>query len=165
MARKKSVINSTFMSHGTLGSTDLEATRKFYEDFLGLEIIRTSKVSMMVRLGGEHVYAVVQQRQLDKMPRINHNGIDVPSDSDVDAAHAACLEQQEKWGLTGITKPIQQHGTYSFHFSDNDDNAWEILSNPEGGYTWIFEQGEQEGRGHWDKNFRKQLLETEAGSA
>jgi catechol 2,3-dioxygenase-like lactoylglutathione lyase family enzyme len=163
MARKKSVVNSTFMSHGTLGSTDLEATRKFYEAFLGLEIIRTSKVSMMVRLGGEHVYAVVQQRQLDKMPRINHNGIDVPSDSDVDAAHAACLEQQEKWGLTGITKPIQQHGTYSFHFSDNDDNAWEILSNPQGGYTWIFEQGDQEGRGHWDKNFRQKLVEIEAG--
>jgi hypothetical protein len=109
------------------------------------------------------VGAVVQQRQPDKMPRINHNGIDVPSDSDVDAAHAACLEQQEKWGLTGITKPIQQHGTYSFHFSDNDDNAWEILSNPQGGYTWIFEQGDQEGRGHWDKNFRQKLVEIEAG--
>jgi catechol 2,3-dioxygenase-like lactoylglutathione lyase family enzyme len=35
MARKNSVIKSKFISHGTLGSTDLEATRKFYEEFLG----------------------------------------------------------------------------------------------------------------------------------
>jgi len=158
MAQTKSVINSTFLSHGTLGSKDLEASRKFYEEFLGLEVIRTSKVSMMVRLGGEHVYAVVQKRDLDKMPRINHNGVDVPSDADVDAAHAACLEHAEKWSLSGITKPIQQHGTYSFHFSDLDGNAWEILSNPKGGYQWIFEQGDLEGRGHWDKNFRKDRL-------
>lgn len=165
MAHKNSVINSTFLSHGTLGSKDLEASRKFYEEFLGLEVIRTSKISMMVRLGGDHVYAVVQKRHLDKMPRINHNGVDVPSDADVDAAHAACIEQQEKWGLSGITEPIQQHGTYSFHFSDHDGNAWEILSNPKGGYQWIFEQGDLEGRGHWDKNFRKDKMPAEAGQA
>ena len=41
-----------------------------------------------------------------------------------------------------------------FKFWDLDDNCWEILSNPKDGYTWIFEQGDQEGRGHMDRNFR-----------
>jgi catechol 2,3-dioxygenase-like lactoylglutathione lyase family enzyme len=165
MPEKTSVIKSKFISHGTLGSTDLDATRKFYEEFLGLEVARTSKISMMVRLGGEHVYAVVQKRHVDKMPRVNHNGIDVNNDAEVDEAYQACLDQAEKWGLTGITKPVQQHGTYSFHFTDGDGNAWEILSNPRGGYTWIFEQGDLEGRGHWDKNFRDRLADAEAGGA
>jgi hypothetical protein len=35
-----------------------------------------------------------------------------------------------------------------------DDNAWEILSNPKGGYTWIFEQGDLQGKGHFTKGFR-----------
>ncbi len=151
---KAPVIKSRMLSHGTLGSTDLEATRRFYEEFLGLEVIRTSKVSMMVRRGSDHVYVVVKQREPTPMPRIHHNGIDVDSDGDVDRAHRDCVEQAATWGLTGITEPIQQHGTYSFHFQDRDGNAWEILSNPRGGYQWIFEQGDLEGRGHWDKGFR-----------
>jgi len=149
------IIKSKFISHGTLGSKDLETSRKFYEEFLGLECVRTSKVSMMVRLGGEHVYAVVQDRRLGEMPRINHNGIDVDSDKDVDDAYQAVLDGQEAWGLYNVTKPVAQHGTYSFVFWDGDGNAWEILSNPRGGYTWIFDQGDLEGRGHWEKNFRK----------
>jgi hypothetical protein len=26
-----------------------------------------------------------------------------------------------------------------------NDNRWEILLNPSGGYSWIFERGEQQG--------------------
>ena len=130
MASTKPRIKSTFISHGTLASKDLDATREFYEEFLGLEVLRTSKISLMVRLGGNHTYAVVKSGALPQMPRLNHNGIDVASDEDVDAAHQAVLEDAEKWGLTEVTKPREQHGTYSFHFWDRDGNAWEILSNP-----------------------------------
>ena len=49
----KPVIKSKFISHGTLGSHDLERTRKFYEEFLGLEVVKTSPISMMVRLGSD----------------------------------------------------------------------------------------------------------------
>ena len=149
------VIKSKFISHGTLASKDLAATRKFYEEFLGLEVMRTSKISMMVRLGGDHVYAVVLSKNAGEMPRLNHNGIDVASDADVDEAYQAVLAGAAQWGLYNVTPPVEQHGTYSFHFWDADGNTWEILSNPSGGYTWIFDQGDLEGKGHWDKNFRK----------
>src|SRR3954468_23705713 len=99
-AKKTSVIKSKFISHGTLGSTDLDATRQFYEEFLGLEVVRTSPVSLFVRLGGEHVYAVVKQKQRMTMDRINHNGIDVDTDAEVDQAWKDCNEQAEKWGIT-----------------------------------------------------------------
>jgi len=155
MSRKQSVIKSKFLSHGTLGSKDLAASRKFYEEFLGLEVTQTSKISMMVRLGGNHVYAVVLNKTKEEMPRINHNGIDVESDADVDEAYRAVLDGQETWGLYNVSKPVEQHGTYSFHFWDADGNTWEILSNPKGGYTWIFDQGDLDGKGHWDPELRK----------
>ena len=36
-----------------------------------------------------------------------------------------------------------------------DDNCWEILTNPKGGYSWLFEQGDQVGKGHLDKKFER----------
>ena len=155
MSKSKSVIKSKFLSHGTLGSKDLADSRKFYEEFLGLECMQTSKRSMMIRLGSDHVYAVVLDKRMGEMPRINHNGIDVDTDKDVDDAYQSVLDGSEKWGIYNVTKPREQHGTYSFHFWDLDGNSWEILCNPKGGYTWIFEEGDLEGKGHWDPEFRK----------
>jgi hypothetical protein len=36
-----------------------------------------------------------------------------------------------------------------------DDNCWEILTNPQGGYSWLFEQGDQKGKGHLDRKFTR----------
>ena len=154
--KTKSALKLELLSHGTLESRDLEASRKFYEDFFGFDVIRTSNISLMIRLGSQHVYAVVENKRVDhKMSFLNHNGVDVLTEAEVDAAHKVCEEQAEKWGLTKISSPRVQHGTYSFYFWDRDGNAWEILCNPEGGYTWLFAEGEQEGRGHWSKDFRR----------
>jgi catechol 2,3-dioxygenase-like lactoylglutathione lyase family enzyme len=147
-------LKTRFLSHGTLGSRDLERTREFYEQFLGLDVVRTSPVSLMVRLGGQHVYAVVLTKNKQRMPRCYHNGVDVTSEAEVDEAWRLCQEQASKWGLHDIAKPAERHGTYSFPFWDADDNAWEVLSNPKGGYTWIFEQGDLDGRGHFEKGFK-----------
>lgn len=151
----QSTLKPKILSHGTLGTEDLEATRKFYTEFLGLEVVRTSPISLLVRLGTDHVYAVVQMKKKPPMTRINHNGLDFETDEEIDAAYETVLAEADKWGLHNITRPVAQHGTYSFHFVDRDENCWEILSNPPRGYTWIFEKGDLEGRGHLDREFRK----------
>ncbi|MBT3917018.1 MAG: VOC family protein [Rhodospirillaceae bacterium] len=152
--KQSPALKLNFLSHGTLISKDLDTTRQFYTDFFGLEVIRTSDISLMARLGGDHVYAVVENKKHDQeMGFLFHNGLDVASDSEVDAAHKVAVEQKEKWGLSKISNPKTQHGTYSFYFWDMDGNCWEILSNPERGYMWIFEQGDLEGKGHWGQNF------------
>jgi catechol-2,3-dioxygenase len=146
-----------FISHGTLESKDLESTRRFYEQFLGFEVVRASKVSIWCRLGGQHVYVVVQvaaQRKAE-MPFLNHNGIDVATEDEVDACHRLVERDAQLWGLHKITKPAVQHGTYCFYFWDADDNAWEILANPAGGYTWMFDRGDQVGVGHMSKSFER----------
>jgi catechol 2,3-dioxygenase-like lactoylglutathione lyase family enzyme len=154
-APAKPALKLNFLSHGTLESRDLEFTRKFYEEFLGLEVHRTSPISLMVRLGGNHVYAVVFSKRMTQMPFLSHNGLDVETKAEVDEAHRITCEQAATWKLHNISKPVLQHGTYSFYFWDADDNAWEILTNPKGGYSWLFELGDLEGKGHLEKAFER----------
>jgi len=104
---------------------------------------------------------VVQSANKAEMTFLNHNGIDVETQQEVDDAHKIIEAEGAAWGVHKLTKPNLQHGTYSFYFWDCDDNAWEILSNPKGGYTWIFEQGDLAGRGHFAKGFRDKLSKTE----
>jgi len=136
-----SALKLKFLSHGTLESRELEKTRRFYEDCLGLDTIRTSPRSLMIRLGGENTIAVVENPRKEAMALLNHNGLDVASREEVEQCHRILEEGKDRWGLKKITKPADQHGTYSFYFSDLDDNWWEILANPAGGYSWMFSQG------------------------
>ncbi|HUT48749.1 MAG TPA: VOC family protein [Alphaproteobacteria bacterium] len=149
------ILDLNFLSHGTLESRDLERSRAFYTEFLGLEVVRTSEISLLIRLGGPNTIAVVKSDKKGPMTFLNHNGIDVLTEADVDTAHAKVVEHADIYGLNKITRPQTQHGTYSFYFWDGDDNAWEILTNPKGGYSWLFERGDQEGRGHLDKEFER----------
>ena len=128
-----------FLSHGTLEAYDLENTWNFYTEFLGLEVVRTSPISLIIRLGGTNTIAVVQNpKRGGAMPLLNHNGLDVATREEVDSAYKTIAEQQEKWAIKKVTKPVDQHGTYSFYFLDQDDNWWEILTNPKDGYSWMF---------------------------
>lgn len=158
---KRPALKLKFISHGTLEVRDVDRTREFYEEFFGFETVRTSKVSLWVRLGGDHVYVAVKAPPGEKavMPFLYHNGIDVESDAEVDEAYAIVMRDAEKWGLHDITKPMVQHGSYSFYFRDMDENFWEILSNPRGGYGWMFERGDQEGMGHLKRSFERPNLD------
>ena len=140
---KDPALKLNFLSHGTLESKNLEEAREFYTEFLGLEVVRTSPISLLIRLGGANTIAVVEQKNRDD------------EQEEVDAAYQTVIEQKEKWGLHKISKPLLQHGTYSFFFWDKDNNCWEILTNPQGGYSWLFEKGDLEGKGHMDKNFAR----------
>ena len=154
-AKIEPALKLNFLSHGTLDSRNLEFSRQFYEEFLGFQVVQTSPISLLVRLGGDHTIAVVYSKKVGEMNLLNHNGLDVRTKEDVDDAHRVVVANAEKWKLTKISKPFLQHGTYSFYFWDADDNCWEILTNPEGGYSWLFEQGDQKGKGHLDRNFKR----------
>ena len=153
---KKPALRLNFLSHGTLESKNLEAAREFYTEFLGLEVVRTSPISLLIRLGGANTIAVVEQKNRnEEMPMLNHNGLDVETQEEVNKAYETVIEPRVQWGLHKISKPLLQHGTYSFFFWDQDNNCWEILTNPKGGYSWLFEKGDLEGKGHMDKSFER----------
>lgn len=153
-APKHPALRLKFYSHATLESRNLAHTRRFFEEFLGFETVQMARASFWARMGGETVIVVVQGgKNKADMPFLNHNGLDVTTDAEVDDAHATVRRDAEKWGFTKITSPKVIHGTYCFYFWDMDDNAWEVLSNPRGGYNWGFERGDQEGSGHMGRDF------------
>lgn len=154
---RKSPLGTRFYSHATLECVDIAKTRRFFEEFLGFETVQMADVSFWARMGGDQVIVVVQSPNGKKseMPFLNHNGLDVATDDEVRAAHAVIKREKDTWGIKNITPPIVQHGTFCFYFTDMDGNIWEILSNPERGYAWGFERGDQTGKGHMARDFQR----------
>src|SRR5438876_9876219 len=97
-------LNLNFLSHGTLESRDLAFSRRFYEEFLGLEVVQTSPISLLVRLGGPNTIAVVYSKNVGGMNLLNHNGLDVRNQEEVDEAHRIVCDQAEQWHLKKVAK-------------------------------------------------------------
>ena len=132
-AKPDSAIKPFKLSHGTLMCGDLKRSRKFYREFLGLEVVRHGERAMMLRLNtGMHVVCVeFPPEKLWNMHVLHHWGIDVASKAEVDAAYEAAKAQAEEWGIKKIQRPGGQHDVYSFYIQDLDNNWWEIQHAPE----------------------------------
>ncbi|MBK9264315.1 MAG: VOC family protein [Polyangiaceae bacterium] len=125
---KVSIVRSQRLSHGTLLCANLTRSRKFYEEFLGLEVVRHAASAMMFRLHtGMHVVCVeCGPEKLWDMHVLHHWGIDVYSQEAVDEAHQNAISYKDHYGMQKIMKPVLQHGAYSFYLQDLDRNWWEI---------------------------------------
>ena len=66
-------------------------------------------------------------------------GFEVDDRAAVDEAHKIVSGVRQEYGIKKIQRPVFQHGTYSFYIVDADDNWWEILENPKGGYNYVFD--------------------------
>lgn len=138
---REPILKTGRMNHGTLACRDISRTRRFYEEVLGLEVIQTSPRSLMVRKGTEHVYAVVETTSTNvkaDMDMLNHNGFEVDSPEEVDAAHATIKSIQEEWGIKKVMPPRTMHGDRTFYFMDMDGNWWEVVYAQPGGYVADF---------------------------
>jgi len=124
---RASIVKPYALTHGTCECRSLSATRSFYEEFLGLEVVRHAPPGMVFRLGMKfHVVCIEVGDNVHPVTLMNHWGLDVETKEEVDAAHAKAHELQGKYGIKQI-RPIEiQHGVYSFYFEDLDHNWWEI---------------------------------------
>lgn len=108
---------------GTLPSRDLDASKAFYQEALGLEVRQMAEDRLILRLGTEHVYEVEKVDRDFDMPILRHNGFQ--SRGDLVAEHAKLEAEREKYGIKKLTKPMVQHGTFGFYLQDRDGNWWE----------------------------------------
>ena len=146
-------IKPYLLSHGTLECKDLKRSRRFYEDVLGLQVVKTGPISLWIRLGGEcYIVVLGMGEKAQPMPSLNwHWGLDVGSIAAVDAQYERLLGLKEEYGIGEIRKPNDMHGAYSFYFEDCDNNWWEFQYVPEGTYERIFSSTEDlKGRGIWE---------------
>ena len=123
------IVQPSFMSHGTLECRNMKDSRKFYEEFLGLECVRHALPAMVIRCGLKfHIVCVEVGDNVHPLNVLNHWGIDVESREKVDEAHQNALKYQEQYKIKQVLKPNLQHGVYSFYLEDLDHNWWEVQS-------------------------------------
>jgi len=136
---KAPVLDITRLGHGTLECVDIAKTRRFYEEVLGFDVVQTSPLSLLIRKGFDHTYAVVETgRERIEQPLLNHNGLEVQGDAAVNECYERLLKVKDDYGIRKVQKPHKQHGNYAFYFMDLDGNWWEIVSVGPGGYADAF---------------------------
>lgn len=141
---KPPLLKTKFLSHGTVECRDLAAARRFYTEVLGMEAVQTSAISLMLRLNSTTTIACVQTRGPNTAGLYSHFGFDVESREEVDRAYETVMAHKDEYGIRRVTRPVDQHGTYAFYMEDADGNMWEILTNPPGGYSYVFEMSEDD---------------------
>jgi catechol 2,3-dioxygenase-like lactoylglutathione lyase family enzyme len=140
------ILNRPIMlSHGTITCRDLAASRRFYEEFLGLDCVRHVERGLLLRKGGYcSIVCLEVGDHVKPVDRQHHWGIDLGSRAEVDRALALAHEHQEKYGIQKISRITERHGDYSFYFKDLDGNYWEFQ------YAGA---GQGTGAGRYDKFF------------
>ena len=128
---RSSIVSPMLLSHGTLMSKDLARSRRFYEEFLGLEVVRHVRQAMMLRLKtGMYVVAVCIGEKVPNQHVLTHWGLNVASREEVDRAHADAVRLKDEYGIQTINKVLERHGAYAFYLQDLDNNWWEIQHEP-----------------------------------
>jgi catechol 2,3-dioxygenase-like lactoylglutathione lyase family enzyme len=130
-SKAQSVVRPMLLSHGTLMCKDLAKSRRFYEEFLGLEVVRHARPAMMLRLRtGMYVVAVCIGENIPNQHVLTHWGLNVATREEVDRAHADAVRLKDEYGIKKINKVLARHGAYGFYFQDLDNNWWEIQHEP-----------------------------------
>jgi catechol 2,3-dioxygenase-like lactoylglutathione lyase family enzyme len=136
---KRPILNIAHLGHGTLECVDIASTRRFYEEVLGLDVVQTSPISLLIRKGYDHTYAVVETGKAAKgQSLMSHNGLDVESPEAVDRCYEQLMQVKDEYAIRKIQRPHKQHGNYAFYFMDLDGNWWEIVAVSPGGYANAF---------------------------
>jgi len=136
--RPAPAIRTTSLERGTFLTTNLVAMRALFEEALGLECVRYAPDALYVRERGHkpgeplagQPYLVLDVREVKAIENpqamLNHWGVFVDTQSDVDRAYATLIENQARFKLKKVQKPRAAHGAYSFYFEDFDSNWWEV---------------------------------------
>lgn len=129
-----SVLKPRLLSGGTMVASDLDRSRRFYEDFIGFETVRHKPDALLLRDGnhryGDHPYwyiEVVQREAIDHPQHVlNHWGLDLEDEAAVDRCHELAHAHKDTYGIRKIQRVNRQHGAYSFYLMDLDSNWWEF---------------------------------------
>ena len=140
----QSVVRGEYLSHGTMECYDLRKSRRFYEEFLGLECVRHVRTAMALRCGLRfHIICLEVGQTLKPVSQKNHWGIDVGSAEEVERIQKAATEMKDHYELRTVTNCVKQHGVYSFYIEDVDHNWWELQYYDGTQHDDLFDFGDQ----------------------
>ena len=125
---RDSIVPAGPISYVMLECRRLEATMRFYQEFLGIDAERRGPHHFVSRgNGGVNVIVVEVGDQLVQQTVMNHHGITLWTEQAmIDKLHAAAEGEKARFGMGRIMGATHQHGSYSFYMEDADTNWWEI---------------------------------------
>jgi len=116
-------------THGTLQCDDIERSRHFYVDVLGLEIAAGFNTAQYIKHPAAPWYVVVLQRSPRQyLAPVNRFTLQMASALEVAQAHREFETKQNELGLTEVGTLESNNGNASFLFSDLDKNWWELTN-------------------------------------
>ncbi|HTF93691.1 MAG TPA: VOC family protein [Verrucomicrobiae bacterium] len=114
-------------THGTLQCDDLERSRRFYTEVLGLEIAAGFSTAQYIKHPASPWYIVILQRKPRQyLAPVNRFTLQLGSASEIEQAHRDFSTNGAAAGITDLGKLDSVNGKTSFIFSDPDKNWWEL---------------------------------------
>ena len=144
MAHTEALIQNETLSHGTVECSDMVATRRFYTDFLGLDIHRPFREAQYIYRGGPWtvVCVCVDGGEAKEQSPDNHFKLSVANAAEVASAHVAALEQKERFGIKQVGDLFEQDGRHAFRLQDLNHAWWEITDADQAYFEAIFDAGD-----------------------
>ena len=116
-------------THGTLAAADLEVSRKFYTDTLGLEAHQANPNVFYIKHPNTKCYVVCAKRQDFKRFSPNFRfTVTLASQDEVAQAHDRLKASQKELGISDLGDLQTSGSVSSFLLSDPDSNWWEVAS-------------------------------------
>ena len=114
-------------THGTLQCNDIERSRRFYTEVLGLEIAAGFSTAQYIKHPASPWYIVILQRKPRQyLAPVNRFTLQLGSASEIEQAHRDFSTNGAAAGITDLGKLDSVNGKTSFIFSDPDKNWWEL---------------------------------------
>jgi catechol 2,3-dioxygenase-like lactoylglutathione lyase family enzyme len=112
---------------GTLQCDDIERSRRFYTEVLGLEILAGFNNAQYIKHATAPWYIVVLKRNPRQyLAPANRFTLQMDSAAAVEQAHSELSTDGEAACITELGKLDARNGKTSFIFSDLDKNWWEL---------------------------------------
>jgi catechol 2,3-dioxygenase-like lactoylglutathione lyase family enzyme len=116
-------------THGTLQCDNIEKSRRFYVEVLGLEIAAGFNIAQYIKHPSTPWYIVVLQRSPRQyLAPVNRFTLAMASVPEVEQAHHEFAMNKQAIGITELGDIHRANGKVHFIFSDLDKNWWELTS-------------------------------------
>jgi len=114
-------------THGTLQCDNIERSRRFYVDVLGLEIAAGFSMAQYIKHPATPWYIVVLQRSPRQyLKPANRFTLQLGSAAEVEQAHRDFSSRRQELALSELGELTHVEGKVNFIFSDLDKNWWEL---------------------------------------
>ncbi len=138
------LVQTEQLSHGTIECNDIAATRRFLNEFLGIDVVRPLAEAQYMWKGGPWsvVCVCVDGEQKDQGPE-NRFRLAVDSDAEVEASHKAALTHRDDYAIKKVTDVVSEGGVKSFMLQDLNHVWWEIAHVDLAHYDRLFATGDK----------------------